>query len=184
MTPELFNKNFPKIKLTKTHATKKPKDRELCLLRTQSKPVVRWSPEEIDALCKGVDKYGAGKWKKILEKYATKFHSSRRIVDLVTKYKLLNRESSYYKAPKRDWIVVNEQDEPEVDGLGEIVVVSQKFPYDAAKKFARRRVVGGEKKFVIRIREAENINNVHAYNVEARDNRLQMKKLAFEEDEA
>lgn len=184
MAPELFNKNFPKIKLTRTHAADRRKEAEICLLRARSKPVVRWSPEETSALCRGVDKYGAGKWKKILEKYSTKFHSSRRIVDLVTKYKLLNRESSYYKAPKRDWIVINGQDEPEVDGLGEIIVISQKFPYDAAKKFAKRRVVSGERRFVIRVREAENINNVHAYSVEVRGDKIEMKKLAFEEDVA
>lgn len=181
MESEFFSKNFPKIKLTRTH-TSEQKNSEPCLLRAKNKPLVRWSTEEIDALCRGVDEYGTGKWKLILEKYSGKFHSSRRVVDLVAKYKLLNRESSYYKTSMRNWIVVSERDEPEVDGMGEIVVVSQKFPYDAARKFARQKAASGEKSFVVRVREAENISNVHAYMVETRGDRIEMKKLAFEED--
>lgn len=155
----------PKIKLSNTNEIKEVNG-ELEAFRKQNKRDLKWTDEEVEALVKGVHKYGIGNWRMILLKYNDVFKGKRRIVDLATKYRLIKKDTSFYRTPKKDWIVIDDDGEPEIDSLGEIVVSKQKFPYDAAKKFAKKRIASGLRNFTIKIREAQDINNVHIYSVE------------------
>lgn len=158
-------KKVPKIKLSNSNGIKEMNG-QLETFRKQNKKDLKWSDEEVDALMKGVQKYGNGNWRMILLKYGDVFKGKRRIVDLATKYRLIMKETSFYRTEKKDWIVIGDNGEPEVDSLGEIIVSKQKFPYDAAKKFSKKRVASGLKNFTIKVREAQDINNVHIYSVE------------------
>lgn len=176
-------KTIPKIQLSRSNPKSLVSVANAKPLRSENKKAVRWTESETEALERGIAKYGAKNWKRILRKYSEKFHRSRRVVDLVNKYNLLHKSSSYYKTEKKDWIMVDSEGEPVVDGLGEIIVISQKFPYDAAKKFAKRRISSGEIEFLIQIREAENIENQHAYNVKLEADKINMKKIVLSERE-
>lgn len=179
---EKQQKDLPKINLTKP--TFKPVEPAVNMevLRKHHKDEEKWTEEETQALLRGIEKYGIRNWSMILERYDNVFQGKRRVVDLVSKFKLLNKESSFYKTAARDWIVLDEVGEPEIDELGEIIIVHQKFPYDAAKNFAKKKVASGMKKFVIRIRETQNIDNLHVYSVDV-DTHNKMKLIKLKKKE-
>ena len=173
-------KTFPNIKLSKTEELKDLSLNNSMEYRKESKPKLPWSIQEIAALNAGVEKYGLKKWKRILSKFNTVFNGRRRVVDLASKYRLLNAKSSYYNTIKRDWIMVNENNNPEEDAMGEVISIFTKFPYDAAKRMAKKKVRNGELSFIIRIREGTDLNNVHAYSGSKIGNgKLTLKKLAL-----
>ncbi|ELA41974.1 uncharacterized protein VICG_00991 [Vittaforma corneae ATCC 50505] len=168
--------NVPKINLN--HTKPKIQDVELKHFRTAPREKHPWSNAETDALMSGVGEFGKKSWKKILNKYGNVFIKERRIVDLVNKYKLIKKETSYHHTEGRDWVLLDEQGKPVESWAGEISTVNQRFPYDAAKKFAKRRIVSGGRKFNITVREAQNIENAHTYAVEADSpGKMRMKKL-------
>lgn len=139
-----------------------------------------WSKEETEALLAGVKKYGTKRWKRILAKYDDVFQGRRRVVDLVSKHKLINLDSSYYRTNVRDWIMVDKKNNPETDAMGEIISMSAKFPYNAAKSIAKKKIRSGETSFVLRIREGDDLENVHAYLGNKKPNgTLNLKKLAL-----
>lgn len=179
MTSTSPNKNLPNIALKEVEVADKEKILEP--LRKNIKEKSNWTDDEVATLNHAVEKHGFA-WKKILRKYKNRFEEGRRVVDLKTKYDQIHKKSSYYKTNKKDWIMINEHEDPEVDALGEIIVISQRFPYDAAKKFAKKIYLNGERQFKIRVREAENINNVHVYEFVDYDrfsNRFKLKKLVY-----
>lgn len=51
---------------------------------------VRWKEEEVEYLKKGVETYGVGHWRTILERYP--FHSRRTNVDLKDKWRNLQKK--------------------------------------------------------------------------------------------
>lgn len=169
--------NVPNINLN--HIETEAQNVELEAFRTSPRKKHLWNNAEVDALMSGVNEFGEKSWKKILSKHRNVFMKERRIVDLVNKYKLIKRESSYHHTENRDWILLDEQGKPVENWAGEILIVNQRFPYDAAKKFAKRRIASGGRKFNITVREAQNIENVHTYAVEADlPRKIEMKKLA------
>lgn len=132
------------------------------LLRKTPRVKEKWTAEEEKALIEGFEKYGA-QWTKLLVVYKNSFNSCRRVIDLKIKHNLINKKSSYYQTSKRNWMMVDEFDNPILDSLGEIIVISDKFPYNAAMRFATKRARCGEYSFIIRIRESESIWNRHSY---------------------
>lgn len=175
-------KSVPKINLSNTSEIKEINGK-LETFRKHNKKDLKWTEEEVDALEKGVQKYGSGNWKMIISKYDDIFKGKRRIVDLATKYRLIMKETSFYKTEKKDWIVIDDSGEPETDSLGEIVVSKQKFPYDAAKKFSKKRIASGMKNFTIKIREAQDMNNVHIYSVETTPmGAVKIKKMVIKDE--
>lgn len=168
---------LPKIKIGKAGINTLPPVNKLESFRKHEKEYEKWSPEEVLALKRGFEKHGA-KWTTILSQYDNVFQGRRRVVDLANKMRLLNKNTSFYKTEPKDWLVLTSAGEPEIDQLGEIITVRERFPHDAAKKLARRRILSGIKKFIIRIREAQNIENVHTYSVEVNEfGNATLKKL-------
>lgn len=178
--PRKSYETFPKIKLSKPIESQDLSAKDLKKYRKDNKEEIPWTNQEVDALLAGVERYGNKKWKRIIAKYHNVFKDRRRIVDLVSKYRLINQDSSYYRTAKRDWIVVDEKNNPVTDMLGEIITISTRFPYDAAKRIAKKKVRSGERSFVIRLREGDDLYNVHAYSVNKEENKpLYIKKLAL-----
>lgn len=180
--------NLPNVKLSKPFETKDLTLKNLKKYRKESKEELPWTQEETDALLAGVEKYGHKKWKRIIAKYNNIFRNRRRVVDLVSKYRLLKQQSSYYRTNKRDWIMVDEGNNPLPDALGQIISISTRFPYDAAKRMAKKKIRSGETSFVIRVREGNDLNNIHFYSVNKEENgSVAIKKLSLDsltEDEA
>lgn len=172
---EKTKNKLPRINLS--HETEDSSNIELEDFRKNFKRKRSWSPEEVNALQAGVEEFGM-KWKRILKRHRKIFFHDRRIVDLATKYRLLNKQSSYYNASARDWIQLDDNEEPLKDWDGEILAITQRFPYDAALLFAKRRVWSGERKFSLVIREAQDIQNVHRYTIDVDVNtrKISMKK--------
>lgn len=177
MEEKTKSNKLPNISLRESEI-KKHAEEDLPAYRQECREPIPWSTNEMEALIDSVNKEGQ-LWSKILEKYKGNFDPSRRIVDLKIKYNLITKKSSYYKTSKKDWITVDENENPILDSLGEIIVISEKFPYDAAKKFGRKRFLNGENNFIMKIREAEDIENVHHYRFEGNDQgRFKLYKLA------
>lgn len=171
------NKAIPKIQLSRTIQKNSDETPEMKPMRSECKDAVKWSDAEIQALEEGVSKYGHKSWKKIIRNNRNVFDDSRRVIDLVNKYNQMHKSSSYYTTNKKDWIMVDSECNPIIDGLGEIIVISEKFPYDAAKKFAKKKIASGESEFIVNIREAENIENQHFYKVSLKYGKICMRKI-------
>lgn len=179
MTRKSGSKNLPNIKLSCDCADIKIDENEARFLIQHRKTPIKWSEEEIEALEKGVEKYGLRNWKKFLKKYNNQFHSSRRVVDLVNKYNLIKKGSSYYKTQKKSWIQVDKDGNPIEDSLGEVITIPHRFPYDAAKKFAKCRKISGETEFIVHVRDAEDIDNSHSYTYCSRNGKGKLTKIVF-----
>ncbi|EED43832.1 HRD ubiquitin ligase complex, ER membrane component [Enterocytozoon bieneusi H348] len=102
--------------------------------RKSNKCSKRWTINEIEALEKGVKKYGK-LWKTILKKNRNEFDKTRRPIDLKLKYNLEHKKSSYYKTNIKKWLLITTQ----INNiyLDKMPIIKEKFPYDAAKKFAK-----------------------------------------------
>lgn len=61
--------------------------RNVSQVKEKRKERVNWSPEEVNALKQGIQKWGPGKWAVILRDYADEFHESRISVDLKDKWR-------------------------------------------------------------------------------------------------
>lgn len=64
-----------------------PDGHEYTNLRNRNRPKIEWTGEEIDALLRGVERHGQGNWSTILAEESDVFHTERRVIDLVNKYK-------------------------------------------------------------------------------------------------
>lgn len=145
---------------------------------------VNWTDKELEALIEGLEKHrGQKRWTEILNENADIFHPERRIVDLVDKYRQYSKSSSFYLTEKKDWIEMDEDGEPRTDSMGEIVCFNEKFPYDAALKFAKREKNDRKENSIITIRELENELNTHSYNVFVESNSVKLKKVILKEDD-
>lgn len=165
----------PKIKLSPIEQESFPKEFEYFRENVSQKS--SWRAAEVKALRKGVEKYGKS-WKRILQKYEDVFDETRKVADLAAKYNLICKNSSYYKTSSKDWVQVDEEGNCCENWAGYIPTITHKFPYDAAKKFAKKKIANGYKKFNITVREASDISNIHTYSVEAQDyGKIIIKKL-------
>lgn len=180
MTSGFSNRDLPKISLSEIDEEAED-NKTLEPFRKECKDTEFWAKDEVECLIRGVEKYGHS-WRRILRKYSGTFQEGRRIIDLKTKYDQLNKSTSYYKTNKKNWIMMNENEDPTLDALGEIIVVTQRFPYDAARKFAMKKYSSGERSFIVRVREAENLSNIHIYEyVEYLpfSSRIKLRKLTY-----
>ncbi|AFM97687.1 telomere repeat binding factor-like DNA-binding domain-containing protein [Encephalitozoon hellem] len=165
--------NGPSSKLKLHIYSKVPKKkhvRENIVVRSYTKNPRRkpkpWSPEEEEALLKGIKELGHGKWKEILEKYKNIFHECRRHIDLSDKIRVMNKKASYYYTTKINFIEVNDEGEEVSNALGERRVYPSKFPYSAAKKAGLYRLSSGVKEAVINIQgERNGVIVRHKYHV-------------------
>lgn len=102
-----------------------------------------WTDVELFWLKKGVDQFGVGKWKKILETFKLHFHPVRRATDLKDKYKnFMNRASAVNKIP-REYVHINENG----DLLDDYIYLST-YPSNAARNLAKRRKLDDEIFFI------------------------------------
>lgn len=125
-----------------------------------------WSSAEQDALLKGVEKHGEGKWQLILSS-SDAFHPCRSSVDLKDKFRLLSKASSYYMLNKQHWYEVLDNNTVAHDAFGNPKTIFTKFPYDAAKAFSLMKLKDKEESFVLKIakKDQNNIQKIHVYNV-------------------
>lgn len=171
---------MPNVKLSKTVKSKDLAVKNPVEYRQESKPDLEWTQEEVNALNLGVTEFGTRSWKKILRKYRDVFKNRRRVVDLVHKYRLIKKQTSYYTTEKRSWIEVNEKNTPVTDAMGEMIMITTKFPYDAAKMIAKKKIRNGETSFIVRLREGVDLEKVHVYSGNKEPGqKLCLKKLAI-----
>ncbi|ADM10928.1 uncharacterized protein Eint_010650 [Encephalitozoon intestinalis ATCC 50506] len=131
--------------------------------RRKPKP---WTPEESEALIKGIKEFGHGKWKEILEKYKDVFKEDRKHIDLSDKFRVMSKKASYYYTTKINFIEVNDEGEEISNEFGERRVYPSKFPYSAAKKAGLYRLSSGMKEAVINIQgERNGVVVRHKYHV-------------------
>lgn len=125
-----------------------------------------WSNTEKEALLKGVEEHGEGKWQLILSS-SNAFHPCRSSVDLKDKFRLLNRASSYYMLNKQHWYEILDNNTVAHDALGKPKSAFTKFPYDAAKALALMRPKNKEDSFILRIakKEQNSTQKIHVYDV-------------------
>lgn len=125
-----------------------------------------WSSAEQDALLKGIEKHGEGKWQLILSS-SDVFHPCRSSVDLKDKFRLLTKASSYYMLNKQHWYEVLDDNTVAHDAFGKPKTIFTKFPYDAAKSFAFMKPKGKGESFILRIakNDQNTIQKIHVYNV-------------------
>ncbi|KAM0672316.1 hypothetical protein CWI42_010650 [Ordospora colligata] len=100
------------------------------------KEKIYWTPEETIALVKGIEEFGKGNWKAILDKYKNVFHSNRRHTHLADKYKSMNNNTSYYKVQNMPIVHTDENGDDLHNALGERIVYSAKFPSEVARTIA------------------------------------------------
>lgn len=134
-------------------------------LRRDTRSKISWSSEELSALVAGVECHGLGNWTEILTENSNVFKHGRRPVDLLDKYRQYSKTTSFYRTPKKNWVEVDESGMPKTDSLGEIISYAEKFPYDAASKFAKKLKFQEHPANRLVIRDAEDISNVHMYSV-------------------
>lgn len=106
-------------------------------VRGNSRRKVQWTEIEVEMLMKGVQKFGTSNWGQVLYYGKDVFDENRRTVDLVHKYRQHIKKSSYYLTPVKLWVQVDQEGMTIKDSLGEISVIREKFPYDAARKIAK-----------------------------------------------
>ncbi|KAL6121763.1 hypothetical protein NUSPORA_01268 [Nucleospora cyclopteri] len=133
--------------------------------RMKPRRSIDWTIHEIEALNEGYQKYG-NSWSKTLKKFSDVFNDQRRIVDLKLKHDSINRNSSYYKTNIREWVVIDEMGVKK-DALGEELVIKERFPFDAAKKFAKSNTNMSCYLYILTIAEKGRMEgHKHSYEVE------------------
>lgn len=129
--------------------------------RKNNKCNKKWTTHEIEALEKGVKKYGK-LWKTILKKNKTEFDKTRRPIDLKLKYNLEHKKSSYYKTNVKKWLLITIQTNN--IHLDKMPIIKEKFPYDAAKKFAKELNYNvNHNTIIFTIAEQGFLQNKHTY---------------------
>ncbi|OQS55418.1 hypothetical protein EHP00_659 [Ecytonucleospora hepatopenaei] len=144
--------------------------------RVRSRPKCPWTEEEIDALEKAVEETGQD-WYKIWEEYKSNFQSCRRKRDLILKWNLINKKSTFYNTPKKEWILLDRNNQPKTDQLGMVFSVFEKFPYDAAKKHAKRIVTAISNNVIFTIANINNLHETHTYSAGYENGRITLKKV-------
>ena len=124
----------------------------------------KWTDDEVDSLIKGVEKYGIGKWSKILDEFF--LGSERTSTNLKDKYRLLTNKSSWKNASKRVWREVDEKCMYCRDYLGQIKTYETKWPYTAAQHFLKIKY-DVNKPSIIKVSEGR---NVYTYKVSKKEN--------------
>lgn len=150
-------------------------------LRKSMRNKIQWEEDEFKALLEGVELYGDQNWSAILTKFGSVFKPERRAIDLCHKYNQHIKKSSFYKTSKKNWVEIKDE-KPVTDAMGENVVLREKFPYDAASKFAKRRRFHGYNTFKLVIQELENQENRHAYDVTVGSDKIIVKKVVLKND--
>ncbi|KAI5169120.1 hypothetical protein PAEPH01_0455 [Pancytospora epiphaga] len=147
-------------------------------MRNDSRQKVSWSPEELKVLLDGVKLYGEGNWARILYDNLDSFHTERRVIDLVNKYKQYYKLSSFYTSIKREWTCIGEDGEPRLkDQLNQPMFFFEKFPYTVATKVAKRlRLKNGQITRII-VKLMKNARAVHHYRAGIYDGKLLVKKI-------
>lgn len=156
-----------------------PLDQDLKNLRKEMRQKVRWSEDEQIALLDGVDCFGFGKWTEILKNYKGIFKPTRRVVDLVNKYKQCSKSTSFYKTPKKTWVELDENLNPKKDALGEFISYSEKFPYVAALNFVKKLKITSQQPSKIIIQNADDTSNIHMYKFSIENGKIKLQKLVF-----
>ncbi|KAK1349299.1 hypothetical protein CWI38_0299p0040 [Hamiltosporidium tvaerminnensis] len=149
--------------------------------KKERREIVSWSDEEIDALQKGVEKYGYGKWKAIFLDLDFKFHTSRNPSDLKDKYRLLTKKTSYYALKKQDFVVVDNEWNYLTDSLGKYDVYKEKFPHDACERAAILHCKSTLDGSIIRLMSLSNQSVMHVYEVfiiEEGCNKYKVRKIS------
>lgn len=167
---------LPNIKLH-TSAAEARKPGKYTDFRGKNREKIQWSQEECKALEAGVQRYGEGAWTEILHEYRDVFHEGRRVIDLLNKYRQHIKKSSFYVTKKKHWVEVADNGEPKPNHMGEIATYTEKFPYEAATRVARRLKFSGYQTTQIAIREAEDITNIHFYKVSVDADEIRIKKI-------
>lgn len=125
-----------------------------------------WSPEEEEALLRGIKEVGQGRWKEILEKYRDVFKESRRHIDLSDKIRALKKQASYYYTTKINFVEVNDKGEEVSNALGQTRSYLVKFPYSAAKMVGVQKLSQGVDEAVVNIQgERNGVLTRHKYRV-------------------
>ena len=108
-------------------------ENEKYFLRKKPRSNIKWTPKEVEALRKGVAKFGF-EWSKILQANEGVFHPQRRIVDCSHKYDLLNNRSSFSRTEPQRWVFFLKDRRQLLDALGDPISVVTRFPSEAAEK--------------------------------------------------
>ncbi|WUR03820.1 myb-like DNA-binding domain-containing protein [Vairimorpha necatrix] len=135
-----------------------------------------WTPEEIKVLKEGLEKYGKGKWKKILNSYKEDFHPLRRLRDLNDKVKIMLQLVSTKFKNRRDFWEVDKNNNP-ITKMGEKVIYRAKLLFEAAKKVAYTKNYTGNGNIIFRIAYEEMGKTwVHVYSAKYnRDSNLKSR---------
>lgn len=151
------------------------------VLRSENRKKVPWKKEELDVLIRGVEEYGLSNWRRVLEAGKDVFDKRRRPVDLIDKYRQYTKSTSFYTTAKRNWIELLDDDSARQDMAGEIIVYKEKFPYDAAMRFAKRRAAkeDPDQNFIIKIQDVDNPDKMHLYAATPEGSAIRIRKLSF-----
>lgn len=103
----------------------------------QRRKRVPWSTQEVAALERGY-KAHKGHWNKILGDKSLKFHHSRTQVDLKDKWRNLHNQREYASRPIREFILVDNLHRPILTKSGNMHILRNRWPRDAALKAANR----------------------------------------------
>ncbi|KAI4291212.1 hypothetical protein PAPHI01_0486 [Pancytospora philotis] len=141
-------------------------------LRAKSRKSLAWTKDEVNALVRGINSGGVGNWMKIIEDNRGVFHAERRVIDLVNKYRLITKTTSFHKTPKRHWVYLDENHEPAKSSGGDLLIFHDKFPFVVATKAAKLLDFHGENTRDIEIQELDNHSNAHRYRIYVRDDGL------------
>lgn len=173
MGEEGYKSNLPTSKI-KLHIhtsmdVDKSKDVGFSTVTTYNKrkcrETVYWDEEEIEALKKGVEKHGEGRWRVIYDDFRDSFKPKRRLGDLSDKWRLINRKTSYRRTKAHKFFLLDENYNHVCNAIGEPIYYSAKFAHEAAVKSTRARVQIGnkEEKIIYLLEESNNEKTVHKY---------------------
>lgn len=154
------------------------KERRLLVRNTSSRPIQKWTSEEVDALKKGIEKFGKGNWIKINNYYTCL--RNRTPTSLKDKYRLIRKNTSYYLINSRKWYELLPNDAIRLDVQGTPVYYRTRFPYDAATMFCTYRRKEENTTFNICIIDTEKYEQgtiKHFYAVNVIDNKFIVRKM-------
>ncbi|WUR03821.1 myb-like DNA-binding domain-containing protein [Vairimorpha necatrix] len=143
-----------------------------------------WTPEEIELLKEGIEKFGQGNWKTIFDNYKQCLNKSRRKDDLREKFRVLMHLKHRHLSVK-DFYEVDKHNNP-ILVMGEKVIIRSKEHFDAAQRIAFTKNYTGKGNIIFRIAYEEMGKTwVHVYSAKYnRDSkiktRIRVKKICGE----
>ncbi|WUR03823.1 myb-like DNA-binding domain-containing protein [Vairimorpha necatrix] len=116
----------------------------------KKRTAVKWTQGEVEALKRGLKKFGMGNWTKILNDERDAYNPLRRTVDLKDKARSMDDWVNCKKKEIRDFYEVDADNNP-ILVKGEKVIYRCRVPFVAASKFAKHKNYTGEGNIIFRI---------------------------------